>query len=270
MKSAALAAAPAVLRGRFRVFPDADTEYSSRAIRLMDSTIVVDLLNQFRFPDFSETPPRINRWLHQPDTFTPDDFAPYAASQISAFTLGQGADSYEQGVKLFADWNGFIAGYPGRLTRIGNVADFARAKRDGRAGIVLTMQDSQHFRSPADVDTFWGLGQRLSQLSYNFSNGIGSGFLEEHDGGLTVFGLSIVQRMNEVGMAVDVSHCADRTTMDALNASTKPVVSRTRTAGRSCQDISAARRTRPSSVWRRPAASWGFRSCDFSIATASR
>jgi membrane dipeptidase len=56
------------------------------------------------------------------------------------------------------------------------------------------------------------------------SNGIGSGFLEKNDGGLTMLGLSIVERMNQVGMAVDVSHCADQTTMDALAASKRPVL----------------------------------------------
>jgi membrane dipeptidase len=64
----------------------------------------------------------------------------------------------------------------------------------------------------------------VSQLTYNFQNRIGSGFLEQSDGGLTVFGASIVARMNQVGMAVDLSHCADRTTLDGLAATTKPAI----------------------------------------------
>ena len=47
---------------------------------------------------------------------------------------------------------------------------------------------------------------------------LGSGFLEQRDGGLSVFGLSIMERMQQVGMAVDVSHCGDQTTLDALAA----------------------------------------------------
>jgi membrane dipeptidase len=89
---------------------------------------------------------------------------------------------------------------------------------------MLTFQNSQHFRTPVDVTTFFGLGQRISQLTYNMNNGIGSGFLEQRDGGLSVFGLSIVERMNSVGMAVDVSHCADQTTLDAIGASKQPVI----------------------------------------------
>ena len=55
---------------------------------------------------------------------------------------------------------------------------------------------------------------------YLINNKIGSGFLENRDGGLSVFGASIQQRMEKVGMAVDVSHCGDQTTLDALDAAT--------------------------------------------------
>jgi membrane dipeptidase len=89
---------------------------------------------------------------------------------------------------------------------------------------VISFQNSQHFRRPDDVNTFWGLGQRISQLTYNMNNGLGSGFLERRDGGLSVFGASIVERMNQVGMAVDLSHCADQTTLDAIAASKRPVL----------------------------------------------
>ena len=53
-----------------------------------------------------------------------------------------------------------------------------------RSGSGYLPQVSGHFRTPNDVDLFFGLGQRLSQLTYNFNNKIGSGFLETRDGGL--------------------------------------------------------------------------------------
>jgi membrane dipeptidase len=89
---------------------------------------------------------------------------------------------------------------------------------------MLTFQDSTHFRRPDDVNTFFAFGQRVSQLTYNFANRLGSGFLEQRDGGLTVFGGSILERMNEVGMGVDISHCGDVTTLDALDAASMPVL----------------------------------------------
>lgn len=217
-------AAPAILRGGYRLFADSQNSYSERCIRLVQGSVVVDLLNQFRFPDYSQKPPLIERWLRKPGSFTAEDAALYRESGITAFALGSGSNDYTDGLRFFAEWNGFLAAYPDWLLRIGNTGDFQRAHSARKIGILLTLQDSTHFRNPDDVDTFFALGQRLSQLTYNFNNRIGSGFLEQRDGGLSVFGLSIMKRMEQVGMAVDVSHCADQTTLDALAAATKPVL----------------------------------------------
>jgi membrane dipeptidase len=218
------AAAPAVLRGRYQLFAQSNAQYSTRAVRLVESAVVVDLLNQFQFPDFAVRPPKIDQWLTRPGSFTAEDFARYRGSGITVFSLGAGAGSYEDAVLFHARWNGFLAGYSDWFTRIDHVADFARAKAQKKVGVMLTFQDSTHFRSADDVTTFFGLGQRISQLTYNFNNRIGSGFLESRDGGLSVFGLSIMERMQQVGMAVDVSHCGDQTTLDALDAAKKPVL----------------------------------------------
>ncbi len=220
----ALAGAPAVLRGRFRVFPQAANEYSARAVRLMQESTVVDLLNQFRFEDYSERPPKIERWLRMPGSFTAADAVAYQRSGIRVIALGAGASDYAAGLRYFAEWNGYLASYTDTFMRITSAADIERALARGKVGILLTLQDSTHFRTPDDVETFFGLGQRVSQLTYNFNNRIGSGFLEQRDGGLSVFGLSIMERMQRVGMAVDVSHCGDQTTLDALDAATRPVL----------------------------------------------
>ena len=219
-----LVAAPAILRGRFRVFTGAATEYSARCIKLMQESIVVDLLNQFRFQDFAEKPPRIERWLKEPGALSAADADIYRGSRMTAVALGHSPADYDEGIRFFADWNGLLAGYSDWFTRIDDASDFARAKAAKKLGIMITFQNSEHFRRPDDVNTFWGLGQRISQLTYNMNNGIGSGFLEQRDGGLSMFGLSIVERMNQVGMAVDLSHCADQTTMDGIAASKRPVV----------------------------------------------
>ena len=218
------AAAPAVLRGRYTLFGQTHAQYSARAVQLMESSIVVDLLNQFQFPDFSVRPPKIEQWLTLPGTFTADDAVRYRASGITSFSLGAGPGDFNDAIQFCARWNGFLAGYSDWLTRIDKAADFARAKSQRKTGVMLTFQDSTHFRTPADVPVFWGLGQRISQLTYNFNNRIGSGFLEQRDGGLSVFGLSILERMQQTGMAVDVSHCGDQTTLDALAAAKKPVL----------------------------------------------
>lgn len=221
---AGVMAAPAILRGRHRLFAHSTTEYSSRAIKLVEETVVIDMLNQFRFADFSETPPRNERWMRSPGSFTKADYEVYRNSGIRVFALGSGPGNYEASIKFFADWNGFIAGYDDWFMRIDDMKDFARVKSSGRVGIMLTCQTADHFRTVDDVATFFALGQRVSQITYNAATRTGSGFLADTDNGLTEYGASLIKRMNEVGMAVDLSHCGDRTTLGALEAIRKPVI----------------------------------------------
>jgi membrane dipeptidase len=221
----ALVGASAVLRGRFQLFAQSREEYSARAIQLVAETTVVDLLSQFRFPDYAEKPPdKLELWLNKPGSFTAADAAPYQSSGVNVFSLGDAASDYQDGLRFFAKWNGFLAAYSDLLLRIDDARDFTRVRNDKKIGIMLTMQESTHFRSPDDVEEFFALGQRISQLTYNFNNRIGSGFLEQRDGGLSVFGLSIMQRMEKVGMGVDLSHCGDQTTLDALDAAKQPAL----------------------------------------------
>ena len=220
----AIACAPAVLRNRYRIFAASPVEYSARAVRLVERTVVIDMLNQFRFADYAEHPPKSELWLRTPRSFTAADFQQYRTSGIRVFALGQSAASYESGIRFYADWNGFIAGYTDWFTRIESVGDFERLKKSNKVGIMLTFQNSDHFRTIDDVNTFHTLGQRLSQLTYNATNKLGSGFLADTDIGLTPFGAEIVARMNAVGMAVDLSHCGDRTTLDGIAATKKPAV----------------------------------------------
>lgn len=223
--AAATIGAPAILRGRFRLFAASGTEYSARAIRLVEETVVVDMLNQFRFPDFREKPVKSQLWMEKPGSFTRADYELYLRSGTRVFALGSGMPNYDAGLKWAADWNGFFAGYSDWFLRIDDTGDFARLAKDRtKIGVMLTMQNADHFRTLDDVNAFWALGQRVSQLTYNTTNRFGSGFLADDDQGLTPFGAQLVERMNQVGMAVDVSHSADKTTLDGIAASRKPVI----------------------------------------------
>ncbi len=217
-------AAPAILKLRYRLGPFAD-DYSARTIKLMTESPVVDMLCQFAFDDNREEgTPRATRWLQDPTSFTAADFEAFKGSGVKTLALGRGANSYEAMLQFMAEWNGFIASRNEFFARVDDVEDLRSTRPDGRVGIMITTQNALHFRRASDVDLFHRLGQRLAQLTYNTQNGIGAGFLEHNDGGLTIFGHEIVERMQKVGMTVDLSHCADRTTMDGIAACTKPPV----------------------------------------------
>jgi membrane dipeptidase len=221
----AASVAPAVLRGRYRLFAQSSAEYSARTIALMRESTVIDMLCQFAFDDFRRPGgPQMMKWLRDPRTFTAEDFAVFRDSGVSVVALGSGPGDYDDALRFYAQWNGFLASNSQWFTRIDDAGDLASVKASGKIGVMLTAQISDHFRTPADVDTFYGLGQRVSQLTYNLQSRIGAGFLENRDGGLTAFGHEIVKRMEAVGMVVDLSHCADQTTLDALDAATRPPI----------------------------------------------
>jgi membrane dipeptidase len=215
-------AAPFFNRNRYALFAQSSQEYSERAVRLVRESLVIDMLNQFLYR--RDMQPKLRQWLSKPGAFTRADFEQFGDSGINAASLGEGADNYEAGIELFGQWNSFLAAYPDWLLRISTAGDFMRAKTSGRYGILFGLQNSAHFRNPDDVDTFYGLGQRSSQLTYNYRTLSGNGAFERHDDGVSEFGVRIIERMNRVGMAVDCGHAGDRTMLDAFELSKKPVI----------------------------------------------
>ncbi|MGI6129361.1 MAG: dipeptidase [bacterium] len=104
------------------------------------------------------------------------------------------------------------------------VDDLYRAKKEGKIAAVATLEAATAIENELDrVDVLYGLGIRCMGITYSESNALGSGLKEPGDGGLTRFGHQVVRRMNQLGMAIDVSHCGDKTALDTIEASDKPV-----------------------------------------------
>lgn len=215
-------AAPMINLGRFQLFGQGTPEYSARAIGLVQRSLVIDMLSPFTL-DFNKQA----KWEVNAETFTDATFQEFLDSGINVFhpAIGLGGITpFETALRWFASWNSFIAGNDTRLMRVDSAGDFARIKSAKKIAVILGLQNSEHFRTPNDVNLFHALGQRVSQLTYNSRNLIGNGSTERRDEGISDFGAAIIARMNTVGMAVDVSHCGDRTTLDAFELSKKPVL----------------------------------------------
>jgi membrane dipeptidase len=103
-------------------------------------------------------------------------------------------------------------------------ADIEHAKTEGRLAWVAALEAATPIENELDrIDILYGLGVRLMGVAYSESNTLGGGLREANDGGLTVFGRSAVARMNRIGIAIDVSHTGDRTALDTIEASEKPI-----------------------------------------------
>jgi len=146
-----------------------------------------------------------------------------AASGLTALNVTVSADRFEPTVQNIALWTGEAARYPELLSIVRRHDDIARAKASGTLGLILGFQDTEMLeRDLSRLETFRRLGVLIIQLTYNTRNLIGDGCLEPGDAGLSVFGREAVARMNELGIAVDLSHCGTRTTATGIEASTRP------------------------------------------------
>lgn len=146
-----------------------------------------------------------------------------AKSGLTAINTTVSADKVEPTVANIALWTGEAARYPDLLTIIRRHGDIARAKAGGQLGIILGFQDTEMLeRDLTRLEMFHRLGVLIIQLTYNTRNLIGDGCLEPGDAGLSAFGREAVAKMNELGIAVDLSHCGTRTTATGIEASTRP------------------------------------------------
>ena len=208
---------PMVNFGYYRLSAASPRKYSKRAIDIVGDTLVLDMLAPLHMdfsPDANTKPP------------SEKAIADFRASGITgfhnAFGLG-GPEAYTNALTYFANWNGYIGRSPDVFALIGTMADLEHARAKKRVGVIMGIQNADHFRNVADVKKFYDLGQRCSQLTYNSQNLLGSGSTERVDGGVSDYGFDIIKAMNEVGMLIDVSHSGDQTTLDAVKLSPVPI-----------------------------------------------
>jgi membrane dipeptidase len=210
--------APFINRGRFSLFAE---EYSVHAIDLIRESLVVDMLGLLTL-DYK----KLAVWRGKPNGFSLAEFRRLKDSGVTVLHPAVGyttGDIFGESSRDIAEWNTFISEHPNEFLRVDRAGDLAAAKSQGKIGIIIGQQNSGHFRTVDDVDRFYALGQRVSQLTYE-PNRIGGGSTNPDDRGLTAYGRQVVERMNALGMAVDISHCADRTTLDSIETSSKPVL----------------------------------------------
>lgn len=199
--------------------------YSTRCINIINDANCIDMLSTFG--DSFNT---INQqtleeiWETVPASFTDSDFQFVKSCGVNVFGWGSLLTSQADMLKFLATQNGIIASNPDYFERIDTKEKLNNIYQKNKIGLLMTNQDSKHFNTLDDVDMFYGLGQRVSQITYNDKNRLGCGAFEDVDTGLTEFGKHIIQRMNQVGIGVDVSHCGDKTTVESIKASEKPVL----------------------------------------------
>jgi membrane dipeptidase len=128
-------------------------------------------------------------------------------------------------VKEIAYAHQLIELHPSYFMQVRVPADMNRAKREGKMGIIFSFESVDMLDGKLErIELFRNLGVRVMQLSYNRKSPFAAGVMEPDGGGLTSIGHEAVKAMNNIGIAIDVSHANPQTTADVLAASSKPVI----------------------------------------------
>ncbi len=133
-------------------------------------------------------------------------------------------ENFRETITNLINWEQLFIECNDIITPVNQVDDIIQAKRDGKTGIILGFQNS----SPIEDDLgllsiLYCLGIRIIQLTYMEGNLVGSGCLERVDGGVTTYGIEMIEEMNRLGILIDLSHVGYQTSRDAVKYSNKPL-----------------------------------------------
>jgi membrane dipeptidase len=192
----------------------ADEPLSSRARRVHARATVVDA---------NLGPPITSTDLPLPQSVL--DTARNAGVSVIKTSIGGFNAPYQDTLDEIAFYQRLIETHPDYFSQIRTITDIEAAKRDRKLGILFSFENVVCLAEELDrIDLFRNLGVRVMQLSYNLPSPFGAGVLSPPDSTLTDLGRQAVERMNALGVALDLAHANVPTTMAAIAASTKPVL----------------------------------------------
>jgi len=149
-----------------------------------------------------------------------DSFAALDQSGYSGFNTSLASGSLKSALGSLDEWKKRIIDHPEKLILAKSSDDFLRAKKEKKVAVMLGFQNATMIEKSIDnLDKLYQAGTRWIQLTYNPRNLLGDGCTERTNAGLSDFGIEAVERMNELGIIVDLSHCGNQTTDDGIEFS---------------------------------------------------
>lgn len=158
---------------------------------------------------------------------TPEHLATHAIGGATAVnnTVTLPNVGLETALEQVSSCTRFIESHPERLILCRSVEDIHEAKRSGREAIIYGPQDSLYLGTDLSlIDTFYDLGLRIMQLTYQHRNHVADGCGESRPSGLSRFGQKVVPALQQRGILIDLSHCSRETLFDTVELAERPVV----------------------------------------------
>lgn len=134
-------------------------------------------------------------------------------------------ENFRETVLNLEQWNRWFETWPDLICQASNAEDVRAARQAGRTAILFGFQNPSPIEDDIGLVEIWHrLGVRFMQLTYNNQSLLATGCYEQEDSGITRMGREVIAEMNRVGMVVDMSHSAERSTMEAMEISSRPIV----------------------------------------------
>jgi membrane dipeptidase len=150
-------------------------------------------------------------------------FEAYRKAGVTAIHASLANRNLTVAMRDLTEWQSRFERWPDRLLKVVKGAQIAEAKKAGRVGVLLGFQNATIVENAiGNLDTLYQAGTRCIQLTYNSRNLLGDGCTERTNAGLSDFGVAVVERMNQLGIAVDLSHCGEATSRDGIAISKRP------------------------------------------------
>lgn len=133
-------------------------------------------------------------------------------------------EDFEETVRNLQDWNRRFQDYHHRIIPGRYAADVLRAKAESKTAVFFGFQNCTPIETDIDrVEICHQLGVRFMQLSYNNQSLLATGCYENEDTGITRMGQQVIREMNRVGLVIDMSHSSERSTIEAIECSDRPI-----------------------------------------------
>jgi microsomal dipeptidase-like Zn-dependent dipeptidase len=133
-------------------------------------------------------------------------------------------EDFQETVQNIIDWNRHFIKYSDLIFLGRTAEDVRKAQRESRTAIFFGFQNCSPIEDDIGlVEILHTLGARFMQLTYNNQSLLATGCYEKKDSGITRMGKQVINEMNRVGLVVDMSHSAERSTLEAIEVSERPI-----------------------------------------------
>ena len=134
-------------------------------------------------------------------------------------------EQFRETVSNFEQWNSWFEKYPSLIMPAFYAEDVETASKQNKTAVIFGFQNPSPIEDDIGlVEILHRLGGRFMQLSYNNQSLLATGCYEENDPGITRMGKEVIKEMNRVGMVVDMSHSSEKSTFEAIELSSRPIV----------------------------------------------